>query len=177
MGNPADTLVSKHPTRVAQLKGPVLAYLTAISRNMPFNGTDQDLYMAVFYPAYRRKPMNMLLPDNVRRMNKPIRTAGDYVAKVNAQTHYAKIESDAEWDALKDTASKIGVSWQSLYKLINFESGWNPKARNHHSGARGLIQFMPDSARRLGYKPTLGLGTSVLIAGVGYIALKELKII
>lgn len=176
MGTPADTLVSKHPTRVAQLKGPVYQYLAAISKNLPFNGTDQDLYMAVFYPAYRRKPINTLLPDYVQKVNKPLRTAGDYVNKVNSQKFYPKL-SDAEWTALKNTAAKLNISWESLLKLISFESGWDPKARNPSSGARGLIQFMPRTAEGMGYKSTLGLGTTVLIAGATYLTLKSMHII
>lgn len=175
MGNPADTLVSKHPSRVAQLKGPVYDYLKAISKIVPFNGTDQDLYMAIFYPAYRRKPVNMVLPDHVRAVN-PFRTAGDYINKVNSQKAYVKLTAP-EWTALKDTAGKLGLSWESLYKQINFESAWNPQARNPKSGARGLIQFMPATAKALGYHSSLGLGSTILIAGVGYFALKELNII
>lgn len=43
----------------------------------------------------------------------------------------------------------VPVSW--LDSLIAFESGWNPLARNKISGARGLIQFMPSTARTMGY--------------------------
>ena len=43
----------------------------------------------------------------------------------------------------------VPVSW--LDNLISFESGWDPAARNPYTGARGLIQFMPDTAKALGY--------------------------
>jgi len=53
--------------------------------------------------------------------------------------------------AVQEVAAKLGVSPVWLDNLIYFESGWNPQARNVKSGARGLIQFMPATARSLGY--------------------------
>lgn len=57
-----------------------------------------------------------------------------------------------ETKALNTLASWLGVPADWLYKLIMFESSWNPKAKNPSSGARGLIQFMPQTAKDLGYK-------------------------
>lgn len=173
MGTPADTLVSKHPTRVKQLQGPVYDYLKMISKKLPFNGTDQDLYMAVFYPAYRRKPVNALLPGDVRKYNPGINTAGDYIAKVNAQKSYPTL-SPQEWSALKETAANLGIKWETLYKMIMFESKWDAKARNPSSGARGLIQFMPATAAGMGYKGGIGIGTIVLVLGAAYLVVKAM---
>jgi len=47
-------------------------------------------------------------------------------------------------------AQRIGAQPFDLANLINFESGWNPQAVNKRSGATGLIQFMPSTARGLG---------------------------
>lgn len=168
MGNPADTLVSKYSTRTAQLKKPVLDYLMAASRSLKYNGTDQDLYMAVFHPVSRRIPRQQKFPADVRRSNPGINTPQDYINLVNGRKA-AAILSKKEWTALKDVAADLGMSWEPLYKLINFESGWDPKARNPRSGARGLIQFMPSTARSMGYKGSLGLGFLVMIAGSWYI--------
>jgi len=45
-------------------------------------------------------------------------------------------------------AADLGITdAQWLYALIAFESGFNPLARNSNSGARGLIQIMPATAR------------------------------
>lgn len=46
----------------------------------------------------------------------------------------------------------MGVPVEWLNSLISFESGWNPLAKNKISGARGLIQFMPSTAKAMGYK-------------------------
>jgi soluble lytic murein transglycosylase-like protein len=176
MGNAADTLVSKNPTRVAQLKGPVLAYLKMRAASQPFNGTDQDLYMAVFYPAYRRKPINTAFPSKVIKSNPGIRTPGDYISLVNKQILSIQL-TPSEWTALKDTANALHVDWESLYKLINFESTWNPQAKNKISGARGLLQFMPSTALDMGYKGSIGMGFLLLFAGIGFLAAKKLKLL
>jgi hypothetical protein len=46
---------------------------------------------------------------------------------------------------------------EDLYKLINFESKWNPVAKNPRSTARGLLQFTDSTARSLGYKNSFDL--------------------
>lgn len=57
-----------------------------------------------------------------------------------------------EISALVSTASALGVSADSLYQLIKFESGWNVNAENKITHAKGLIQFMPKTAQALGYE-------------------------
>lgn len=54
-------------------------------------------------------------------------------------------------NALREVAKELEVKPEWLYNLINFESRWNPKAKNPVSSARGLIQFMDSSAKELGY--------------------------
>lgn len=49
-----------------------------------------------------------------------------------------------------DTARAVGAEPVWLAEVINFESRFRPDAVNPTSGATGLIQFMPSSARRLG---------------------------
>ena len=61
--------------------------------------------------------------------------------------------------ALQEIAGKLGVKYSWLWKLINFESRWNPQAKNPYSSARGLIQFIDSTARNLGYKNSLDLVT------------------
>lgn len=59
---------------------------------------------------------------------------------------------------LKTIALKLGgIDANDLYKLIQFESGWNPKAKNPYSSARGLIQFTDKTAQQLGYTDSLNL--------------------
>ncbi|MFC5846740.1 tape measure protein [Deinococcus petrolearius] len=51
---------------------------------------------------------------------------------------------------VQGVAGRLGVKAGDLLKVMAFESGLNPAARNKQSGASGLIQFMPDTARELG---------------------------
>jgi soluble lytic murein transglycosylase-like protein len=117
-----------------------------------------------------------LFPANVRELNPGIKTPQDYINLVNSRKATA-ILSNNEWSALKDTAADLGMSWEPLYKLINFESAWDPKAKNPASGARGLIQFMPSTARDMGYKGSLGIGSILLILGGGYYFAKKTRLL
>ena len=47
-------------------------------------------------------------------------------------------------------ASRLDIDPDHLWRVIHFESGGNPKAVNPKSGATGLIQFLPDTARMVG---------------------------
>lgn len=59
--------------------------------------------------------------------------------------------TDSQIRALKDTAAAIGAKPESLYRLIAFESGWDPQAKNPTSSAKGLIQFIDSTAQDLGF--------------------------
>jgi soluble lytic murein transglycosylase-like protein len=171
MPNAADTLVKKYPDRISQLKGPVYDYLV---REAPFKKTDQDLYMAVFRPTARSVPPSTVFPKDVRRDNPGIVTVQDYIDKVNAIGARQPVKlSPSEETALQALANKLGASRDSLYKMIYFESKWNPQARNPVSGARGLIQFMPSTARGMGFKGSIGIGTLLLLYG-GYRVFKKI---
>lgn len=51
---------------------------------------------------------------------------------------------------IKDISERLHCNPHDLMAVINSESGFNPQARNKHSGATGLIQFMPRTAKALG---------------------------
>jgi hypothetical protein len=52
--------------------------------------------------------------------------------------------------SLNKAANSVGTNVQDLLAVIKHESGFNPAARNPKTGAAGLIQFMPDTAKGLG---------------------------
>lgn len=58
---------------------------------------------------------------------------------------------------LESMAQRLGVASADLYQLIDFESKWNPAAKNPLSSARGLIQFTDSTAQSLGFKNSLDL--------------------
>jgi len=51
---------------------------------------------------------------------------------------------------LEKIAAALGTTPNAMLAVMKLESGVNPAARNASGGATGLIQFMPDTARRLG---------------------------
>lgn len=57
----------------------------------------------------------------------------------------------SETKALKDISKKLNIPDNWLYELINFESKFDPFARNPRSGARGLIQFINSTAKTMGF--------------------------
>ena len=65
--------------------------------------------------------------------------------------------NDRELKALSEVAKSLEIPEDNLFKLINFESKWNHRAKNPNSSARGLIQFTDDTAKNLGYKDSLDL--------------------
>lgn len=60
--------------------------------------------------------------------------------------------NQTEATLLNNISVNLGVPADKLYQLIDFESGWNPTAKNPRSSARGLIQFTDSTSRSLGYK-------------------------
>lgn len=51
-------------------------------------------------------------------------------------------------------AKNLGINPDWLMVVMNFESGINSKAKNSQSGATGLIQFTPTTAKGLGTSTT-----------------------
>lgn len=78
----------------------------------------------------------------------------DVLARPNA-VDAAKIDVSTIQDPdfknkLQKIANALGVKAHDLLAVFKQESGVNPAAVNRTSGATGLIQFMPDTARKLG---------------------------
>ena len=60
------------------------------------------------------------------------------------------LKDDSDFtSAVEELAQKRGITTSEVYKVIQGESGFNPKAKNK-SGATGLFQFMPATAKMLG---------------------------
>lgn len=71
------------------------------------------------------------------------------------QLSRSALENDAAWqEQLQFMKAKYpGFNEDQLYKIIQGESGFNTRAQNP-SGATGLFQFMPATARELGFDTT-----------------------
>ena len=82
--------------------------------------------------------------------------------------------------ALDQTANLLAIPAQWLNDLINFESSFNPLAKNKITGARGLIQFLHKTAQSLGFLNADDLvnkypGVASQITGPVYQYLKKFK--
>ena len=75
-------------------------------------------------------------------------SSGD--GKLKFEQAAIKVNGAAFIPAVKETASKIGVDPNWLMAIMYSESGFKPSIVNPHGGATGLIQFMPDTALKLG---------------------------
>lgn len=102
------------------------------TRGIKTSSTDINKDLRVDFKHQISTPAPEILPDP----NSPVK-------QINSQLY----------EKIKDIADKLNCNHQDLMAIINAESGFNPKARNKFSGATGLIQFMPKTAR--------GLGTSI----------------
>lgn len=62
-------------------------------------------------------------------------------------------------EALRHVSQILNIPVKWLFAVINYESGFNPQIKNPavNSSARGLIQFIDDSAQKLGYSNSLDL--------------------
>ena len=86
----------------------------------------------------------LLLPDfaNAGRSLLPSQMAKDIVKAYGISEDLAL--------AIAETAADLNIDAYALANVINFESGFNPRAKNPTSSASGLIQFIESTAKRLG---------------------------
>ncbi|MFD2739386.1 lytic transglycosylase domain-containing protein [Sulfitobacter aestuarii] len=92
------------------------------------------------------------------------RAAKQYSASVRLQP--PKVDTPSKWGSPKytgkykgiyhgmarDAAARHGIPVDMFLRLVQQESGWNPKAVSH-KGALGLAQLMPQTARLLRVDP------------------------
>lgn len=92
------------------------------------------------------------MPDKINLCHLPKPIAPSEILANNGKQITRKIDTQV-YHKIKSIADRLNCDHNDLMAVINAESGFNPKARNRHSGATGLIQFMPKTAK--------GLGTSI----------------
>ena len=81
----------------------------------------------------------------------PDETAQRTVAVMNASPTYQAVQG-----SLSAASNSYGVDYDLLKAVVATESAFNPKAVSH-KGAVGLMQIMPDTARRYGVRSERGL--------------------
>ncbi|GGD32114.1 lytic transglycosylase domain-containing protein [Sinisalibacter lacisalsi] len=76
----------------------------------------------------------------------------DPAARDGAIPRYAGKYKGEYLEPARAAARRHGIPGDLFLRLVQQESGWNPKAESH-KGAIGLAQLMPDTAARLGVNP------------------------
>ena len=62
----------------------------------------------------------------------------------------SSVKSKAFLNKVKEIARRLNCNYKDLLGVMNSESSLNPQAVNKSSGATGLIQFIPSTAKALG---------------------------
>lgn len=62
----------------------------------------------------------------------------------------SSVKSKAFLNKVKEIARRLNCNYKDLLGVMNSESSLNPQAVNKSSGATGLIQFLPSTAKALG---------------------------
>lgn len=117
-------------------------------KSTPDISSSKQVAMAVQAEPVRTNPQKSTPAPE--KSKSPARTA---TAAEPAQTDRKASLNTSESDFLKRTkevAKKINCDYKDLLALMNSESGINSKAVNISSGATGLIQFTPQTAKDLG---------------------------
>jgi hypothetical protein len=79
-------------------------------------------------------------------------SGGSYSAATAPTVDPASLQAYAQ-SKVKEQYGEDPSQWNSLYTLINNESGWNPQAANPTSSARGLGQFLDTTGQEYGLGP------------------------
>jgi hypothetical protein len=103
-------LIDNLPDFDSQMDGAVVPYFR---KYMPFS-SEQDFYMTVFYPAYRKVPPETVFPDSVQRSNPGIKTVQDYVDFVDFTIAKNRILPIAGGAAALLLA--VGLAWYLFFK-------------------------------------------------------------
>lgn len=115
------------------LTGRITPRALDVARNMIAGGLGRDRAADYLDSQYKRAVREMAPPTVIERAPAPASpTAFDVV--------------------IDEQARRYGVSARVVRALIEAESGFNPAARSS-SGAIGLMQLMPSTARSLGVNP------------------------
>lgn len=68
---------------------------------------------------------------------------------------------------IEDVSEEVGVESALVHAVISAESGYNPHAKSR-AGAQGIMQLMPETAKRYGVKDSLDAGQNIR-GGVRYL--------
>lgn len=105
---------------------------------------EEAFYSINKHARKKKKSLIQASPYGIKRQSVPISShSRDIFSKPS-------FISSLEWDIIKKSIRKASLRYQVpeklIYSLVKKESGFNPRALSH-SGARGLTQLMPTTAK------------------------------
>lgn len=110
--------------------------------NMPLNSSFQ-------MPMTSSFDFTSLFNFNMPKFDFSNMNFGSVTAKAGNCKPNVKLDK-AFLDKVKQIASRINCDYKDLLAVMHSESGLNSRAVNKGSGATGLIQFLPSTAKQLG---------------------------
>lgn len=144
--------VGYSPQEIADvLTGRITLRALDVARNMIAGGLGRDRAADYLDSQYKRLVREVVPPPSIRPDVRPRTGGGTVIERAPAPAAGAALPTT--FDAVIDEqARRYGVSARVIRALIEAESGFNPAARSS-SGAIGLMQLMPSTARSLGVNP------------------------
>lgn len=128
----------------------------------------QDALQKELAVLYEKKELNLAEAAHIRSQISSGNVAKTgIVTKGSGGTYTGKYASE-----INAAASKHGIDAQLIAAVIQAESGFNPNAKSS-SGARGLMQLMPATAKGLGVKDSYNAEQNIM-GGAKYLA-EQLK--
>ncbi|WP_373018232.1 transporter substrate-binding domain-containing protein [Muriicola sp.] len=101
--------------------------------------------------------------------NKYFKNKRSFRRRVNSPFYSLNQKQISRYDPIiKENSRKLGWDWRLLASLIYQESRFDPEAESW-TGARGIMQLMPETAEELGVTATADAG-EVISAGTRYLA-------
>ena len=115
--------------------------------------------LVIIFMFLSLSPLSSLEEDSIKKTNH-IKAVNKQITKIkkydnldlvlnNFKINLAE-DKDLLYDDLIKTANDIGIKPEWLLRIICRESSFNTKAVNPYSGATGIIQWLPSTARHLG---------------------------
>lgn len=119
------------------------------TQNRPAPRTKPERTFAGTAPA-RRQTSSINTQTNTEPAKAAVTPAKTNPIQTNKRNNSINKGDSAFIKKTKQIAKSINCDYKDLLALMNSESKINPKAVNPSSGATGLIQFMPQTAKDLG---------------------------
>jgi hypothetical protein len=109
----------------------------SLENNLKFEPTEYNLEKEINKQLIKLYKLSLEQEEEQEKLN-----------KINKKI--IKVFSQEERNKIALISNKLNIEQKHLYRLMNFECGFNHTKPNPFSNAIGLIQFLPSTAKKLG---------------------------